>query len=103
MSEKKDVKYEKPVKYEDKKEAPIKYDSEKPEPAKENFNAARYGTRGRPTTHKDYHQPRPITATYMMLDPRTMYVHDDPSMAMKNYVRMSPGIFNHYKGGKKAA
>ena len=39
----------------------------------------------------------------MMLDPRTMYVHNDSGLAMKNYVRMSPGMFNHYKGGDKKA
>ena len=99
---KEEVKYEKPVKYEDKKEAPIKYDSEKEQPAaKESFNAARYGGKGKATTHRDYDQPRPITVTYMMLDPRTMYVHNDSGLAMKNYVKMPSSAFNHYK--EKAA
>ncbi|MBW3002442.1 hypothetical protein KY338_04770 [Candidatus Woesearchaeota archaeon] len=111
MSYKKEIKYEKPVKYEDKKEAPIQHTQKQDTPAKENFQFSRYGAIGRPTTHKDYVQPEAITvnAIYMMLDPRTMYMHSDPALAMRNYA--APSMKNYskmpssgnYKGGKKAA
>lgn len=109
--EKEKTKHEKTEQYAPKKEAPVIYNAKQNAPAREHFQFSRYGARGRPTTHKDYTQQEAITvnAIYMMLDPRTMYVHDDPSMAMKNYA--APAMNNYsrmpspgsYKGGKKAA
>ncbi|MBD3304364.1 hypothetical protein GF343_04405 [Candidatus Woesearchaeota archaeon] len=109
--EKERIKYEKTEQYEPKKEAPIQYNQKQDEPARENFEISKYGARGRPTTHKDYAQPEAITvnAIYKMLDPRTMYIHNDPNLAMRNYA--APAMKNYsqtpssgsYKGGKKAA
>jgi hypothetical protein len=107
--EKEEIKQEKKEQYE-KKEAPIIYNTKHDEPARENFQFSRYGARGRPTTHKDYVQQEAITVNDIyMLNPRTMYIHEDPNMAMKNYA--APAIKNYsqtpssgsYKGGKKAA
>lgn len=101
MSENEERKYEKPDNKEFKKEAPIpQYDSAKEEVKSEKSETTRYN-RGILTSHKNYNQIRPVTAVYMMLDPRTMYVHDDPNLAMRNYARMPQNTFNHYK--EKAA
>ncbi len=101
--EKREVKYEKPDKKELKKEAPIQqYDSAKEEIKQEKSETTRYN-RGILTSHKNYNQIRPVTAVYMMLDPRTMYVHNDSGLAMKNYVSMSQNMFNNCKGNKRAA
>lgn len=88
----------------DKKEAPIqKYDSQREMPAEQERES--YCLQGKPTTDKDYTQPRALTvnAIYMMLDPREMYVHNDPNLAMRNYVRMPSSAFDHYKTERKAA
>jgi len=109
--EKEKIKYEKTEKHEPKKEAPIIYNTKQDAPAREHCVISKYGARGRPTTHKDYVQQEAITvnAIYMMLDPRTMYLHSDPALAMRNYA--APAMKNYsqtpslssYKGGKKAA
>lgn len=98
--EKEETRYAK----QEKKEAPIqRYDSQKEAPAKQ--ETARYCMQGKPTTDKDYKQPRALTvnAIYMMIDPRSMYLHTDSNLAMRNYVRMPSSAFDHYKTERKAA
>ena len=87
MMEKKEIK--KPDRQVLKKEAPVKYEPKKEEIQKPT-ETTRYN-KGILTNDKSYRQQRVTTPTYLMLDPKTMYVHEDQNLAMMNYVRMPAG------------